>query len=195
MGAIDFLLSHSLQRILAPFMARPEEELSMSELIQISAVGHGNVQRLVDKLVDAGLLLERRKGRYRGLSINQTFPFYSELRSIAMKSFAIKQPITQVLLPYAVQIEEAFIFGSVASGTDRAHSDIDLIVVGMPPLLDVFTDIAALEATIGRKINCNIYSREEWENLRTTDHVLKQIDASNKMELNLWPDPRSTTTS
>lgn len=195
MGSIDFMISHSLQRILAPFMARPDEELGMSELIQASAVGRGNVQRLVDKLVDAGLLTERRKGRYRGLSINKSFPFYPELRSIALKSFAIKEPITQALLPYARQIEEAFIFGSVAKGTDRASSDIDLILIGTPSMLDVSVDLAALEASLGRKINCNIYTRQEWENLRTTDHVLKQIDATDKMELDLWTDPRNTTTS
>lgn len=189
------MISHSLQRVLAPFMARPDDELSMSELIQTSAVGRGNVQRLVDKLVDAGLLLERRKGRYRGLAINKSFPFYAELRSIALKSFAIKEPITQALLPYARQIEEAFIFGSVANGSDRASSDIDLILVGTPSMLDVSVDLAALEASLGRKINCNVYTRQEWNNLRTTDHVLKQIDATNKMELNLWTDPRNTTTS
>lgn len=112
-----------------------------------------------------------------------------------MKSFALKAPITQALRPYARQIEEAFIFGSVANGSDRASSNIDLVLIGAPPMLDVSTDLAALEASLGRKINCNIYTRQEWNHLRTTDLVLKPIDATNKMELNLWTDPRNTTTS
>lgn len=45
---------------------------------------------------------------------------------------------------------------------------------------DVSTDLAALEASLGRKIHCNIDTRQEWNNLRTTGHVLTPIDASNK---------------
>ena len=47
-----------------------------------------------------------------------------------MKTVGLTEPIRKMLKPYSDKIKTAFVYGSVAKGTDTARSDIDLMVTG-----------------------------------------------------------------
>lgn len=59
--------------------------------------------------------------------------------------------------------DAAFVYGSVAKGTDKAASDIELIVVADE--LDyaaVFSALQTVETELGRTVNPNVITRAEW---------------------------------
>ena len=88
--------------------------------------------------------------------------------------------------PFNDQIQEAFVFGSIAKQTDTAQSDIDLIVVGNAPLLAITEVISQAEQTLKRTINLSLYAPDEWRDLKANDPVLVQID--NAPKLRILPD-------
>ncbi|RYF41190.1 MAG: nucleotidyltransferase domain-containing protein, partial [Comamonadaceae bacterium] len=100
---------------------------------------------------------------------------YPELRSIALKTFGLLDPIRDALQPHAGQIEEAFVFGSVAKGTDTEKSDIDVMVIGTVPPLQLFEAANQLQHTLGRTVQFNAYEPAEWRELLQNDPVVAQI--------------------
>jgi predicted nucleotidyltransferase len=182
MGAVDFLFTPSVQRVLGLVFARPEHEFTLKELLDRAGAGNGNSQRHIEQLIQAGVLHEGpRRGRQRAIKANTAHFLYSELRAIALKSFALVEPLREALAPFADRIDEAFVFGSVAAGSDSHRSDVDLIVVGGVPLLDLTQSLAEMENRLGRPVHLSVYTAQEWAELSRSDPVLAQISESSKL--------------
>jgi len=175
-GAIDFLLTPGLQRVLGAVYANPARSFTLNELLARAGTGKGSTQQQIDRLVEVGVLVEEpRRGRQRSIRANTAFFLYPELRSIAQKSFGLAEPLREALVPFEQQIAEAFVFGSVVSGTDSHQSDIDLVVVGTAPLLELTQALLELEQRLGRPVHLNLYAPSEWSQLMGSDSVLAQI--------------------
>ena len=70
-------------------------------------------------------------------------------------------------MPLAPKLEAAFIYGSVAKGTDTAKSDVDVMLVGRNLLLSkVLELLVPLEAQLGRKINPTCLTPAEFKRRR-----------------------------
>jgi len=178
MGLADILLTPRQQKMLTPLLLNPEQSYRLSELLTLSGSGRGASQKHIDNFVKAGVLKEERLGNQRCLKINQDFPLYQDLRSICLKTFGLGEGLKAALEPLANQISEAFIFGSVASSTDRADSDIDLMVIGSVPLIPLMDVIASVEKTLGRSIHVNLHDDSTWQDMLASDSVIKQITDS-----------------
>lgn len=59
-------------------------------------------------------------------------------------------------------IELAFVFGSIADNTSKAHSDIDLMVVGTIGMRQLSKRLSGLEAKLGREVNPHVLTPEEF---------------------------------
>lgn len=175
MSLADIFLTPRQQKMLAPLLLNPGHSYRLSELLALSGAGRGASQKHIDNFVEAGVLQEERRGNQRYLQINQTFPLYEDLRSICLKSFGLSEGLRTALEPLADQITEAFVFGSVASNTDRADSDIDLMVIGSVALIPLMDAIAPFERRVGRSIHVNLHDEATWQDLCTNDPVIKQI--------------------
>lgn len=175
MSLADIFLTPRQQKMLAPLLLNPEHSYRLSELLALSGAGRGASQKHIDNFVEAGVLQEERRGNQRCLQINQAFPLYEELRSICLKSFGLRDGLKSALEPLADQITDAFIFGSVASNTDRADSDIDLMVIGSVPLISLMDVIAPFEKTLGRSIYVHLHDEATWQELLASDPVIQQI--------------------
>ncbi|TJV47076.1 MAG: nucleotidyltransferase domain-containing protein, partial [Mesorhizobium sp.] len=61
-------------------------------------------------------------------------------------------------------IKSAFVYGSVAKGTDTERSDIDLMVVGDNlNLSELYSAAQNAELRLGRKVSPTFLSPEEWQ--------------------------------
>ncbi|MCP4557481.1 MAG: nucleotidyltransferase domain-containing protein, partial [Herbaspirillum sp.] len=72
-------------------------------------------------------------------------------------------PLREALAPLGDRIQAAFVYGSVASGQDRADSDIDLMVIAED--LDyptLFETLQAAERQLGRPVNPNLMTPDQW---------------------------------
>jgi predicted nucleotidyltransferase len=186
MSAADFLFTPSMQRVLGVAFADPEHSFTLNELLAHAGGGNGGGQRQIERLLAAGVLQEGpRRARQRCIKVNTQFFLYAELRGIVLKSFGLAEPLRAALAPFQAQIDEAFVFGSVARGTDTHSSDIDLIVVGNAPLMEVSTSLLEAEKSLGRAVHLNLYGATEWAKLRQTDPVLAQI--SNASQIRILP--------
>lgn len=187
MSAVDFLFLLGIQKVLAQTYSDLDRDFTLNELLANAPGGRGTNQRHIDELIRAGVLTEGpRRARQRSIRANTHYFLFDELRSIAMKTFALKEPLLAKLQPFKDQIQEAFVFGSVATRRDNANSDIDLIVVGSVSLLTISEAIGHLEQTIKRAINMSLYAPDEWVDLKEKDPVLMQI--ANGPKLRILPD-------
>jgi len=176
MSLADFLFTPGLQRVLGATLMQPERSFTLQELLHVADSGRGSAQKQVDRLVEAGVLQEEpRRGRQRSIRANTAFALYPELLGIARKSFAVAEPLKEALAPFADHIDSAFVFGSVAKGTDSGRSDIDLIVIGSAPLLELAEALQQAEQGLLRPINFSQYEPAEWAALVGSDPVVAQI--------------------
>ena len=70
-------------------------------------------------------------------------------------------------MPQAGAIVAAFVYGSVAKGTDRAKSDIDVLVLSDTlSYADLFEALQLAEALIGRAVNPTVMTPAQWRTKR-----------------------------
>jgi predicted nucleotidyltransferase len=82
---------------------------------------------------------------------------------LVLKTVGVVEPIRQALAPRAKDVHAAFVYGSVAKGTDTAASDIDLLVISdRLRYPDLFEALQGAEAVLARPINPSVMSAAEW---------------------------------
>jgi predicted nucleotidyltransferase len=157
------LFSKVQQRVLALVFGHPERSFYASEIIRNVRSGTGAVERELSRLQRSGIVSVERIGNQKHYRANRQSPIFAELQSLVIKTVALAEPLKRSLEPYADKIKAAFVYGSVAKGTDTARSDIDLMVIGDE--LDYSELYAALldaEGTLGRKVSPTFLSPNDW---------------------------------
>src|SRR5579871_4492789 len=125
----DALLTRTQQRVLGRLFGYPDRSFYASELIRDAGTGSGAAQRELARLEESGLVVTRRIGHQKHYQASEASPLFSDLRNIILKTVGLVEPLRDALKPIASDIRMAFVYGSVAKATDRAASDIDLMVV------------------------------------------------------------------
>ena len=162
-GLSDALFSRTQQRVLALLFGQAPRSFHLNELVRLAGVGSGSVQRELARLVAAKLVHRRLLGRQVWFEANQDSPVFGELRSLVRKTFGLADVLGQALAPLEDRIEQAFVFGSVAKGTDTAESDIDLMIISESlSYADMYALLTGAETALGRKISPTLYSPAEW---------------------------------
>jgi predicted nucleotidyltransferase len=166
-GLADPLFSLVQQRVLGLLFGQPDRRYQSAELIRLAGSGTGAAHRVVGALARAGLVTVTRVGNQKHYQANRQSPVFPELHGLVVKTVGVVDPLRQALAPLAADLTAAFVYGSVARGTDTATSDIDLMVVsdrvGYP---DVFRALQAAERTLARSVNPNVLTRAEWRTKR-----------------------------
>lgn len=160
----DALFSKVRQRVLGLFYGNPNSDYHTNEVIRLTQSGTGAVQRELKNLSSAGLIIIKQVGNQKRYQANRESPFFSELRTIVIKTFGLADVLKNALHPIANQIQFAFVYGSVAKQEDTAKSDIDLMLIGNNlTYADMFQLLQETEVKLGRKINPTFYSPKEWK--------------------------------
>jgi predicted nucleotidyltransferase len=167
MSAADALFSDSQSRVFRWVFGQPERSYHLSELRRLTGLGSASLQRELNKLAKAGLVHSERVGNLRTFQANAESPVYAELIGLTRKTFGVEPMLREALGPLAPKLDAAFIYGSVAKGTDTAKSDIDVMLVGKNLLLSkVLELLVPLEAELGRKINPTCLTPAEFKRRR-----------------------------
>lgn len=137
------------------------------ELIALAGSGRGAVQREVERLVSSGLVTCTGGGREKWYQANPDSAIYEELRRIIEKTAGVVGVLREALTPIADKLRFAVLYGSVAKGTDRASSDIDVLIVSdQLTLEEAFGALAKAEARLGRAVSPTLYTRSEFRRAR-----------------------------
>ena len=166
----DALFSGTRQTLLGLLFGQPDRGYTLSELIELAHAGRGAVQREIGRLVEAGLVCQKGRQRGRQYQANSDSPIFEELCGIARKVLGPAEVIREALVPLQDHIQAAILYGSVARGTDRADSDIDVLIVSDKLLLeDVFEALAQAEQALGRSVGPTLYTSDEYERRRAAN--------------------------
>jgi len=158
----DALFTKTQQRVLGLLYGKPGKSFYTNEIMRWADMGRGTVSRELDRLVSSGLLLVTRGGNQHHYQANPDCPIYTELLGIVRKTFGVADVIREALKPLDKQIELAFVYGSIAKGTEAKTSDIDLMLVGEGLAYgDVMELITPLEESLQRPVNPTIYDVEQ----------------------------------
>ncbi|MBM3739610.1 MAG: ArsR family transcriptional regulator [Acidobacteria bacterium] len=180
----DALFGATRQRVLALLSGHPDQRFYQRQIIRSVGLGSGGVQRELDQLSDAGILVRTTEGHQTYFQANRECPIFDELRRIVRKTFGLSQVLVDALAPLQGRIEIAFVFGSIASGSENASSDIDLMIVGDVQLVEVVTAIAEAQRELGREVNPSIYPHDEFcRKLAAGHHFITQVIESPKLFL------------
>jgi hypothetical protein len=126
----DALFTLTQQKVLGLLYGKPDQSFYANEIARWAKVGKGSLMRELDRLHRAGVLTLNRQGNQTHYQANAECPIYGELLGIVRKTFGIGEQLQATLAPLADHLVWAFIYGSIAKGSDHAGSDIDLMLIG-----------------------------------------------------------------
>ena len=171
----EILSSRVKAEIFRLLYGHPDRELHLREIERRSGLSVSGVRQELKRLTRLGLVEPRKDGNrvyYRAASRHPLFP---DLRNLVLKTAGLVDVLRDALKPLKIQV--AFVFGSIAGESERAHSDVDLLVVGEASLRDLSDRLGAdLTATLGREVNPVALSLGEFVRRRKNDdHFLTTV--------------------
>jgi predicted nucleotidyltransferase len=181
----EVLFSGVQQRLLAIFFGQPDRSFYTNELLRLTGTGKGALQRELERLQSSGLVTATKIGNQKHYQANRAAPIFDEVRGIVQKTFGLVDVLRAALADLTSRIQVAFVFGSVAKGTDTAASDIDLLVVAEDlAYADLFERLAPAESTLGRKVGPTLYTPLEFARKQREDnHFVTRVMAQPKIFL------------
>ena len=161
-GLSEALFAKTQRRVLGLLFGNPDRSYFANEIVRLAKSGIGAVHRELATLEAAGLVTATRVGNQKHYQANRASPIFKELRGIVVKTFGVADVLREALAPLAGRIRAAFIYGSMAKGSDTAASDIDLMVVGDEvSYSDLFALATEAERRLGRKVNPTVFTSAE----------------------------------
>jgi predicted nucleotidyltransferase len=102
-------------------------------------------------------------GNQKHYQANRACPAFAELRGLIVKTVGVVEPLRRALTAKPRDLRAAFVYGSVAKGTDKAGSDIDLMIISdRLGYQEVFEALQPAEGVLARPVNPNVMSLAEW---------------------------------
>lgn len=112
------------------YLLKDEIPASEREIARLLGVSHMSVNRIMKDFADLNLVVQTKIGGVNMWKINKDSWAYTALRSLKETQIDPLQALkNQFILGAWPGITEAYIFGSVAEGTELPESDIDLLVI------------------------------------------------------------------
>lgn len=173
------------QAVLRLLFGHTERRFYQREIIRSIRLGSGTVQRELEQLVAAGILTRTVEGRQTYFQANRNCPIFNELRGLIRKTFGVAQILQSGLAVLSAKVQLAFIYGSVAAGSETASSDLDVMVVGARLSMDdVVSALAEAQKDLGREINPSVYRTGEFcRKLTQGQHFLSSVVTGPKIFL------------
>ena len=158
-----------------------EKALHVREIERRSGFAIGTVQSEMKKLYKLNLVLKKRDGNRLYYRANRKHPIFSDIHALVVKTVGLLDVLKDALIGEKA-IRAAFIFGSIAEGSEKADSDIDLLVIGEIGLRSLSRLLQGLTEELGREINPYVLAPEEFSLRKSeNEHFLSQVLISPKL--------------
>lgn len=171
----EILSSRVKAEIFRLLLGNPDQELHLREIERRSGLSVSAVRQELKRLIRLGLIEPRKDGNrmyYRAVSHH---PLFRDLHNLVLKTAGLVDVLREALK--SLKIRVAFVFGSIASESERAHSDVDLLVIGKTGLRELSHHLGSdLGSTLGREVNPMALSPEEYiQRRKNKDHFLMTV--------------------
>ncbi len=189
------LFSKARRAVLGLILSHPDRAFYLREIVKLTGLGIGQLQRELEQLTTAGIIRRFEQGRHVYFQADQNCPVYDELRGIIHKTVGVADELRRALSPLRDRIRAAFIFGSVARGEENSDSDLDVMVIGDVTLAQVVEAVRGSEATLLRPVNPTVYPVKEFTTkLAAGQHFLTRVMDGEKLLL-IGDEPESQYSS
>lgn len=158
----NFLLGPLRTRILSALLLHPDTAWHVRELARQLNALPASINRELIKLEKAGILSRQRIGNQIHYRANRDCPIFAELSGILRKTSGLASILIDALLPLADKIQCALIYGSVASGKETAHSDVDVLVLGKAGFAELVEALQPAQDAVRREINPAVYRVDDF---------------------------------
>jgi len=174
------VLSEARAKLLTALFSERGRSFYQAELARATGLPVVAVQRQLKRLTAAGLVSSSTAGGRRVYSADPQSAVFDEVSSIVRKLRGPAVTLRPALKSH--KIEFAFVFGSFASGSATASSDIDLMVLGGESTRVVRRELARAERDLSRSVNEHVMTVREWRTrLSKDDPFITNVRGSSKL--------------
>ena len=170
----ELLSSRARAEIFRLLFSGMAEELHVREIERRSGLNDSTLRQELRKLIRLDLVHSRRDSNrvyYRAKPEN---PLYPEIRNLVLKTSGLADALKTALMDKRIRM--AFVFGSIASGEEKAGSDVDLMVIGQLGFRDLSRLLSGIEEKIGREVNPHVLREEEFrKRIRVKEHFISSV--------------------
>lgn len=170
------------RKVLALMLMNPQKWLHLRELARLTGSSPGTLKKELDGLVAVGLLRLQKVGNQTQFCANTDHPVYPELSGLIRKTTGLKDVLAAALQALTPHIAQAFVFGSMAKGTEGPQSDVDLMIIGDLSFGQVVNAVYDAQTSLAREINPKVMTRQEWSDKKEVHNTFVQ-ELMNKPKL------------
>jgi DNA-binding transcriptional ArsR family regulator len=150
------------------------------ELERQSGLADATVRQELKKLTRIGVVEARQDGNRTYYRANLQHPLYEDIRSLVLKTIGLADVLREALGDSDIRL--AFVFGSVGSAKEKAHSDVDLMVIGGVTLRQLSKRLSGVTTKIGREVNPHVLTIEEFtRRVKERDHFITSVLATPRL--------------
>jgi DNA-binding transcriptional ArsR family regulator len=191
---IGALFPKTRRAVLATILMHPDRWWYLADLARHIGVPPSSLQREMESLVEAGVLLRRQEGKQVYFKPDPNCPILYELQGIMTKTLGLVDVLRDGLAPFEKDIKVAFVYGSIARCEELSGSDVDLMIVGDVSLADLSPALHKAEERLAREVNPTLFSAEEFaRKLKQGNHFLRTVAGSEKLLIFGTPDDLAAT--
>jgi uncharacterized protein len=176
------LFGRTRSAVMGLLFGQPERDFYQQEVAQAAGTRLSAVQRELANLVAAGLVARRKRGNRVYYQADARSPLFTELQGIVANTTGVTAVLRRALEPLRERTAVALVFGSLAGGTARSESDVDVLVVGEVSLRDLAPLLVPVREALGREVNPVVVTpRELREKVEGRDHFLSAVLSGPKL--------------
>lgn len=157
--------SRTRTEVLGALFLNEGKEFYVRELQRLTGEDYKSIVLELGRLERIRAVQSRKQGNLKYYGLNRDFILYEEFKSIFYKTKG-PIPVLKDILLKEKGIEAAFIYGSLAAGTERGDSDIDLMVIGNLQAERILLLMREPEKALGREINVSVFEPTEVKDRR-----------------------------
>lgn len=167
------MISPRILKVLAVFL-ETGQPLYVREIARKLNFPPATVSRILKRLINQELLTSQTRGTLKLFQLNPNHPSLPEIKGLAQKESG-QIPLLSKTLKEIPMVSSATVYGSAAKNQLTSTSDIDLLIVGRPPVDQLNQKLNHVEKTLGREINYSLYSPGDFSRQKNQPGFLKYI--------------------
>ncbi|MEK6952913.1 MAG: nucleotidyltransferase domain-containing protein [Nanoarchaeota archaeon] len=171
-------LNKTMQKVLGVLLADPLYEFKEIELINKAKIGKGSASHAINNLINDKVLIEKRVGKAKILSLNLRNSYFTLLKNL----FDLEKLLLMGRNRYSAvlflkdlikeDIRLLIVFGSTIAGTSTEESDIDILIVTNNQYR-ISKEREKTEEIFGQKFNLHVYTEKEINSKVKEDTFIK----------------------
>ena len=176
----EILTSRSRALIFRELFGLRNQATYLRELARRTGLACTTIRTELKRLVRLDLVEKTLDGNRTYYKARRNHPVYREIHQLVIKTNGLFDVLLDRLIN--ANIDVAFVFGSIAKGTERSSSDIDLMVIGKVSPRELSRRLSGADDLLFRVINPIVMQPREFKKrIRAKEHFFNSLLTTEKV--------------